>query len=127
VRAAADVAFLLHPVEQPRHGRLLDEGGAGEPADAHGRRVGQRREDAPLGNRQALAADDGVEFRGDQVARLRQQRGEVAVDERAPPRRRFPLPATRRRPFGARRAAGLEVGADPRRLKVLLCIHSLLN
>ena len=78
---ALHIALVRHAVELARHGRLLAEHDLCKAPGAQGAAVRQGGQHAPLGDRQATLAHHRVELRGDQQARLGQQRGQVVVDE----------------------------------------------
>ena len=70
----------LSPREARERG-LLEDRHVGEIADADRIAVDQRRHHAPLGHREAVLARHRVELIGDELAGLRQQGGQVVVDE----------------------------------------------
>ncbi|MNT35064.1 hypothetical protein D3C72_1710770 [compost metagenome] len=78
---AFDLAARFHAVEQPRHRRLLGHRHLRELADADRVAAGQRRHHAPLRHRKTLLPRHLVELRRDQLAGLREQRGQVVIDE----------------------------------------------
>src|SRR5262249_22969197 len=81
VRNTLDVTARLHPVEHSSRRRLVGDGDLGELPDADRLAARERRQASPFGHREALGLHDAMELARDQVTRLRQQRGQVVVDE----------------------------------------------
>lgn len=72
---AFDVALCLHAVEQTRDRGLFRNGNLGEVADADRFPIGKCEQDALIGDLESGGLDDDMEFAGDQLADLSEQRG----------------------------------------------------